>query len=114
MSEEDGVELHRSHIELRQAHSGAAPCIKLKIDRTTTVVVVATAHQCSGSGEAIECRRSALRTRQGHNHAWRCLSRWCASCCQTKKGRFDKKGRLVHDCAPPGGTNTVRWENHMP
>src|SRR3954451_1294543 len=95
MSEEDCVELYRSHIELRQAHSGAAPCIKLKIDRTTTVVVVAVAHQCSGSGEAIESRRSALRPRQGHNHAWRCLSRLNASCWRTEKCRHGKKGRLV-------------------
>jgi len=54
MSEENGVELHRSHIELRQAHSGAAPCIKLQLHSTTVFGIISVPDQRPGRGHQFD------------------------------------------------------------
>src|SRR6476646_3626282 len=85
VGEEHRAELLRSYAKLGQPHCRAAPRVELQLHGRTAIGVIPITHQGSGTGETIERLWAALRARQGHDKAWRCV---CGcGCCKPGGGK---------------------------
>jgi hypothetical protein len=85
VGKEHRAELLRSYAKLGQPHCRAAPRVELQLHGRTAIGVIPITHQGSGTGETIERLWAALRARQGHDKAWRCV---CGcGCCKPGGGK---------------------------